>query len=348
MLAIPGLPEPVFPCDYEPNFLNTQEADALFNRFNEWLYCGMVNSKSGLTIKRKGVSFASDINHSQVRGTYDDVFTFNKADAEDHCDGPVLPLDEAPEEILNLQRKLEQYLRTMPGLAKWKLNYLSVMKYVDHTVGIDWHKHSEDDGCDTPTFIISTGADRPFHVGLINKTKPPKPTEYWSRTAEHGSLIVIPASFNDTHWHAILPDKHPCGIRISVNTKCLRTPRVFSIYRRRYPRFAKYVGCKKGGFEGTIYGNDFEPMKGHFRPLAYSEDAFRQIVEYKMSLEHFREQAIKDLRGKHLLCWCIQDGPNKAPFCHARVWLDVVNSKKYEPTSSATGSASVVATGVLA
>lgn len=304
----------------------------------------MVNAKSGFSIKRKGVSFASDINHSQVRGTYDDVFTVDK---EDHCDGPVLPLDEAPNEILNLQRKLEQYLRTMSGLAKWKLNYLSVMKYVDHTVGIDWHKHSEDDGCDTPTFIISTGADRPFHVGLINKTKPPKPIERWSRTAEHGSLIVIPARFNDTHWHAILPEKRPCGVRISINTKCLRTPRVFSI-RQKHPRFATYVGCKSWNYPGTPYGNDFEPMKGHYRPLATTEDAFRMIVEHKMNNDAFREKAIKDLRGKHLLCWCIQDGPNRKPFCHARVWLDVVNSCEHQISSPGAGTSSVAPMDVQA
>lgn len=39
----------------------------------------------------------------------------------------------------------------------------------------------------------------------------------------------------------------------------------------------------------------------------------------------FRAQAIKELRGKHLLCWCIQEGPERAPFCHARVWLELVN-----------------------
>jgi len=44
----------------------------------------------------------------------------------------------------------------------------------------------------------------------------------------------------------------------------------------------------------------------------------------------FRAQAIKDLRGKHLLCWCVQRGPERAPFCHARVWKDVVNRLEYE------------------
>jgi len=39
----------------------------------------------------------------------------------------------------------------------------------------------------------------------------------------------------------------------------------------------------------------------------------------------FRAQAIKELRGKHLLCWCPQDGPDREEFCHARVWKEVVN-----------------------
>jgi hypothetical protein len=69
----------------------------------------------------------------------------------DHCDGPTLPLKDALDEILSLQKKLSTY-------SKRTINYLSVMKYDDETVGIDWHNHNEDFGIDTPLLIISTGA----------------------------------------------------------------------------------------------------------------------------------------------------------------------------------------------
>jgi len=46
-----------------------------------------------------------------------------------------------------------------------------------------------------------------------------------------------------------------------------------------------------------------------------------------MSDPAFRAQAITDLRGKHLLCWCRQSGPQREEFCHARVWLEIVNKE---------------------
>jgi hypothetical protein len=41
-------------------------------------------------------------------------------------------------------------------------------------------------------------------------------------------------------------------------------------------------------------------------------------------------QAIKDLRGKHLLCWCRQEQPYQS-WCHARVWLGIVNRPEGKP-----------------
>lgn len=114
------------------------------------------------------------------------------------------------------------------------------------------------------------------------------------------------------------------GPRISINTKCLRSPRVFSI-KERHPTHAIYVGCKYGQFEGTVYGNDYKPLEGHRSPIARNEAKFRGYVENMMQDPAFREKAIKDLRGKHLLCWCSQD----ELFCHARVWLEIVNRPEY-------------------
>lgn len=329
-----------FPCAYHAPGTwgwSVEEADALFERFDKWAYCETVNKKSGLVLKRKGVSFASDPNHTQVSSTFDNAYGYEENE-DGHCDGPTLPLDEAPSEIIRLQQVLTDYLHRLPGYRKWPLNYLSIQRYEDHEVGIGWHNHNEDFGVATPLFIVSTGATRPFHLGLIRRMpkvngkplpKEPLSHQRWPKMAPHGSLIVVPASFNYTHWHAILPESYPCGVRISVNTKCMVPPKVFSI-KRRHPRGAVYVGCKKDKYAGTVYGNGVNPFEGHYPVIAEDESGFRAHAEKKMLDPAFRAQAIKDLRGKHLLCWCIQDGPGLAPFCHARVWLDVVNRPEYK------------------
>lgn len=246
------------------------------------------------------------------------------------CNDSVLPLtrdENTPAVLQTLQQKLTAKLRSMPGYEARTVNYLSVVRYEDETVGIDWHKHSEDNGIDTPVLIVSTGAERLFHLRLQKDH-----TQKWERDAEHGSLIVLPSSFNNTHEHAILKEKQPCGVRISVNTKCLIRPRVFSLKDGwgKYPRYAKYVGCRfeangKVIREGTVYGNDHEPFKGHRKPIAMTEAGFSKYVEERMSDPVFCEQALTDLRGKHLLCWCRQSGPERSAFCHARVWLEAVN-----------------------
>jgi hypothetical protein len=90
-----------------------------------------------------------------------------------------------------------------------------------------------------------------------------------------------------------------------------------------------YVGCKYGHYEGTIYGNAHKPLEGPYPKAGNSEAEIRSYAEDKMRDPAFREQAIKDLRGKHLLCWCIQDGTEPASFCHARVWLEIVNRSEF-------------------
>ena len=125
-------------------------------------------------------------------------------------------------------------------------------------------------------------------------------------------------------------------MRISVNTKCLVRPRVFSLKDGwgKYPRWAVYVGCRfeahgKLVREGTIYGNGVNPLTGHYPMAAQDEAGFRQYAEERMTDPIFRVQALRDLRGKHLLCWCRQSGPERAAFCHARVWLEMANRIEY-------------------
>jgi 2-oxoglutarate-Fe(II)-dependent oxygenase superfamily protein/uncharacterized protein DUF4326 len=327
-----------FPAEYTPNFLTPKEADDFFSFFNDWHYCDYKIVKSGLILKRKNVAFAGDPNHTQVRGSKESGVTFGAMEtesADDDCGGNVLPSDEnTPAVLRSLQKKLTAKLRTMVGYEQRTVNYLSVIRYSDQTVGIDWHKHSEDNGVDTPVLIVSVGAVRPFHLRLRKDH-----SQKWEQDAGHGSLIVLPASFNDTHQHAILKEKRPCGVRISVNSKCLIRPKVFSLKDGpgHYPRYAVYVGCRYEAngklVEGTRYGNGKNPLAGTAGAIR-TEAAFRKYVAERMSDPAFRTQALADLRGKHLLCWCRQIGPDRAEFCHARVWLEAVNQETAKSASS--------------
>jgi len=58
--------------------------------------------------------------------------------------------------------------------------------------------------------------------------------------------------------------------------------------------------------------------------LADNDTDFRLAALTKMQDSGFRQQ-MEALRGRDLLCWCEQEGPKRAEFCHARVWLDLIN-----------------------
>jgi len=342
--APPPPPEP-FPVPYyAPGTWgwSVKDADELFNHFKGFDACHLPNPYNDMLLNTRSISYCADPEHAQAIGGYDKPGKPKNAgqvEEEEHCHGPRVHSSEAPECIRKLQRVLEGILKKMPGYERHTINYLSIMHYADEHAGIGWHKHDEDNGCDTPVLLVSTGVVRDFYLGEIVKGRKPKdgPDKFWRQPMEHGSLIVMPDAMNYTHWHAILkntpPNRKkfgvpdiPYGPRISINTKCLRRPRVFSI-RERHPRHAIYVGCKYGQFEGTPYGNSHRPfdVDGHSKaPAAHTKAGFRVYAEGKWLDLAFREQAIKDLRGKHLLCWCPREQPYK-DWCHARVWLEIVN-----------------------
>jgi hypothetical protein len=338
MLDIPGLDQELPQSEFPAKYLqahewgwSSQDADEVNKYFVNFNACHLPNPYNDDLTHTLSVSYATNPTHSQCYGGYQDpTKPKNKAqaDEEDHCAGLILPSTQAPDCIRKLQAKLNAVLHSMPGYEKHQINYLSVMHYPDENSGIVWHKHSEDDGCDTPVLLVSTGAVRDFYLGENNHTKPPAPTAFWRRPAEHGSLIVIPDAMNYTHWHAILKNTPqnrnsygvpniPYGPRISINTKCLRPPRVFAI-RDRHPRWAVYVGRKYGQFPATPYGNYANIPDSD--PPEVKQTKFRIYAEGLLRDPSFRARAIQDLKGKHLLCWCRPD----APFCHARIWLDIM------------------------
>jgi hypothetical protein len=305
-----------FPCEYDPQFLSQKEADDLFNRFVNWNFCVRHNQRNPKQlIKRQGIGFVSDVNHPQVRATYNRRIGAFVEIEEDGCIGHTLPFDDrTPDEVKRLRDKVSARIDR-------DVNYISVQIYPDGASGINWHRHSEDDAIDSPVLIVSTGGERDFHVRLRNDH-----SKHSKRPAQHGSLIIMPASFNDTHHHAILPDKSKRP-RISINTKCLIALRVYDCHAgQRYPGSfmpelnclnpAIYVGREvrdrrtgKVLWPATPFGN-YQKLQG---------DQFRAYAEDKMKNPEFRKQ-VESLRGKHLLCWC---RPHEARNCHARVWLEL-------------------------
>jgi hypothetical protein len=189
---------------------------------------------------------------------------------------------------------------------------------------------------DTPVWIVSLGTERTFGLretskkGMARKFKP-----------RHGSLITLPSPLNDSHQHAVLPDADVAGIRFAWNCKAMddiyylqdrRIPKVWCCKTgHKYLSDAIYVGCRtiRGRpREGSLFGNAVDPFKvrnAKTNPwLADNEADFRVAALKKMEDPAFRQQ-LEALRGKHLLCWCEQEGPRRAEFCHARVWLELAN-----------------------
>ena len=90
------------------------------------------------------------------------------------------------------------------------------------------------------------------------------------------------------------------------------TPRVYSRRKsaEKPPQDAVYVG------RGTPFGNPFVIGKDGTR-----EDVIRAYREWLTYQPALRERMRRELRGKHLACWCAPEA------CHADVILEVANSE---------------------
>lgn len=229
-------------------------------------------------------------------------------------------LDKAPPQIKELAARLSAYTGK-------DINYLSLLGYVDERDHIGWHNHREDLlNEDQSVVVVSLGEPR------ILSLRPAGSKD--RRLYEHletagGSLYTLPHSYNTTHEHAVLDDRRPRGLRISVNCKTLSPadlarlvpvpfvrelgpPRIYSISSKQYPPDAVYVGRACGGWPSTPFGN-------HGR---LDGEAWKAEVARLMSTPGF-PALVEGLRGKDLLCWC---KPN-AKDCHARAWLELANLK---------------------
>jgi hypothetical protein len=215
---------------YEPNFLTKAEADALFGMAKTQKRDRPIIKRSGYPLRRCAST------------------TWSVRDRHADDDALMVPLAEAPQEIISLQRKLSD-------LAGKEVNYFSVQAYENERDHIGFHQHREDKCRDARVFIISLGERRTFAVDRLcpecllceacnrRRCHPNGPrcsshvvcraAKQHRRTCavrkatkttllpEHGSLIFLTSEANDWYEHAVLDDKVSKGLRISINTKCI-------------------------------------------------------------------------------------------------------------------------------
>jgi alkylated DNA repair dioxygenase AlkB len=214
---------------YEQNFLTKAEADALFEMAKAQPRLRPIIKRSGYALRRCASTCWS------VRDRNDDSVA-------------MVPLLDAPPEILSLQRKLN-------ALAENQVNYFSLQAYENERDHIGWHQHREDKCRDARVFIMSLGERRSFGVDKLcpecllcdacnqRRCHPDSPPCFNSLTCRaakkhratcpvrrstktillptHGSLIALTSAANDWYEHAVLDDKEPKGLRISIDTKCI-------------------------------------------------------------------------------------------------------------------------------
>ena len=214
---------------YDPFFLSKGEADALFEMAKAQPRYRPIIKRSGYHLRRCASTCWS------VRDRNDDSVG-------------MIPLEDAPPEIISLQRKLS-------NLAGKEVNYFSLQAYENERDHIGWHQHREDKCRDARVFIISLGERRSFVVDKLcpecllcdacnqrgchpdgppcsNYAKCQAAKKHQNTCAvrkstktvllpEHGSLIALTSEANDWYEHAVLDDKEPKGLRLSINTKCI-------------------------------------------------------------------------------------------------------------------------------
>lgn len=113
---------------------------------------------------------------------------------------------------------------------------------------------------------------------------------------------------------------------------------------KKCPANAVYVGClvmkpfsNKVIRKGTPFGNAKNPFvhpkhpDSHANsPIAGNEADFRAHAVKRMAADPVFRQQVEALKGKDLLCYCVQSGSEREKFCHARVWLDLANPRYFE------------------
>jgi hypothetical protein len=274
---------------------------------------------------------------------------------------PPIPYADGPAELRAVRSRLQAEYDF--SFSACYINY-----YADESIGIGWHNDAEEIGSQIPVKMLCLGGTRTFSIRTANL---PAGTcvqrQQWEELTQSGDLVEMPVGFHEklAYRHAVLPQKHFSAPRISLTFRSPdlsaegpwaptkhtpgfieSIPRVWCCKAgRTYPKYAVYVGCKtvRGQkWDGSIFGNAVNPLKVRNKKnnpwVATDAKSFREYVKQKMEGHTVKDADFRDevkwLRGRHLLCWCEQDGPNKAAFCHARIWLEVANRPNYYWDSS--------------
>jgi len=328
LLPTTGAPPPVVPTG---GYLSAVEATALFQSI-VGITWDKLHNRYGLELKRKTKTY--------IEG--DPQAATNYMNAYGDKGSVPIPFTQAPPELQVLRKRLQDDNPDLP-LSVCYINY-----YFGGGAAISWHSDREERGCAHPVLMATVygagaGKTRPF---CLLKMDGRVGVAAWSVPTNHGDLILMPPGFHDNYLRGILREKEFCLPRISLTFRnpdlspgstwfyYKAEPQVWDCHAGKvYPPDAVYIGCKvrdhKGGVirQGSVFGNGAAPLKSHRSPVAHNEADFRAYALKRMQDPAFAKE-VETLRGKHLLCWCVQAGPKRAPFCHARVWLELANPKE--------------------
>jgi len=127
--------------------------------------------------------------------------------------GNNLPLEEMPPIYRELQARLSAYA----GRPTDYVNCLGALGFHGTRESMNWHQHNAPfvrAQADQSVWVLSLGTVRPIGIRVLGDENERR----WERLyPRHGSLYVLPHSYNTTHEHAVLANKNARGLRIGVN-----------------------------------------------------------------------------------------------------------------------------------
>jgi alkylated DNA repair dioxygenase AlkB len=307
-------------------YLTQVEATALFDSVVGITWDNLFN-RYGLTLYRRTKTYyEGDL---QASSNYMNAYG-------DKGSIPV-PFTQAPPELQALRKRLQKQYPGDP-LSVCYINY-----YYSGNAIIGWHQDREEHGNPLPMLmatVYGSGSGKTRNFSVL-QMKGSTGVAAWGVPTNHGDLIETDIGFHDNYFHTVLPDKAFCLPRISLTFRNVDLsangkwfwqgvkPQVWDCHKGKiYPPDAVYVGCKKQMYgklirPGSIFGNATNPLVSHHGWLK-TEAEFRAYAIKKMLNPTFAAQ-VAALKGKDLLCWCVQTGPKRAKFCHARVWFELAN-----------------------
>jgi hypothetical protein len=230
---------------YEENFYSQADADELFE-FVKGQPFVRPDNKRNKTSRLRRLSFPG----------YSPPLPGMKHQAGYDLSGSI---DQAPELYKRLADAITAY-QVSQGLPN-PCNYLSTIGYLtdDH---MNFHQHREDKKREDQTvYVLSLGAVHPVVIRPLGcEDKSQSEIIY----PKHGSLYVLPSSYNLTHEHAVLEgnDYSYGGLRIGIN--CKHIPAGLS------PDEMLKACSRPAGAPNSSHGAHYRDKRGTiYRPVQY-------------------------------------------------------------------------------